>query len=251
MENKYFNAFLNLLPKGPIWEYPEPLYAALAKTFQRVENWLLLMLLEINPATTISLLARWEHIVGLPDECSRQHGGTVQERKNSLFAKLNFLGRQDKDFYKHMAKQLGYDIEITEYKPFVSGLSTCGEALYGTRQEPFYAGVLRASEYLGAAPPKQPDDVRYFWKITVLNPSVTYFQTGVSACGERLVAIQFRNDLECRIRKAAQSHTQLTVAYDYEMKYIHPTIEHFEAGVSRVGQRILTVEYHKQQEVIQ
>ncbi len=186
MENKYFNAFLNLLPKGHIWEYPEPLYVALAKTFQRVENWLLLMLLEINPATTISLLARWEHILELPDECSKK-AITMQGRKKSVIAKLSYLGEQNAKFYVNLAHGLGYEIEIIEYKPFIAGISRCGtQQLW-----------------------KDGHEVRYVWKYSIKNNALnhTYFRCGASQCGEKLLTIDAERELDCRIQKAAQAHT--------------------------------------------
>ncbi len=194
--NKYFEKFRQLLPKGPIYESEgdEKLYFALSQTFQNVHDWLLQLLIELNPITTTLLLPRWEKILNLPDECSKQSSKTFQARKASVIAKLAYLGQQNIEFYKNLAKKFGNEIEIIEYKPFIAGLSVCGHRLNGEH------------------------NVRYCWTIKVKSSDIqkAYFRTSLSQCGEKLLSLTKNTELECRIKSHAQSHT--IPIFEYEVK---------------------------------
>ncbi len=193
--NRYFEKLKQLLPKGPIWDIQEndELLKGLSKGFQRIHEWFDELLMQANPLTTTSLLKRWEKIVGLPDECAFQSANkTFYSRKASVITKLSYIGEQNIDFYKNLAKNLGYEIEIIEYKPFIAGLSRCGQNLNG------------------------PHNVRYCWtyRIKGINANLTYFRVGTSQCREKLLTINLNRELECRIKKASQPHTQPIAEYE-------------------------------------
>lgn len=72
---------------------------------------------EADPAATTQLLTDWETDWGLPDPCSVA-GGTIQQRQNSLLAKIASLGGQSIAYYEAVALALGYVITITELGDF-------------------------------------------------------------------------------------------------------------------------------------
>ena len=145
---------------------------------------------EADPRTALDLLRAWERDVGEPDECA---GGaeTIEERRARVVQKLTARGGQSRAFMVELARSLGYEIEITEYRPFVAGLSRCG-------------GPDRLNGGHG---------VRFFWSVSVSGPRLTYFRTGSSAAGEKLLTIARAEDLECVLQRAAPAHTRLIYTY--------------------------------------
>ena len=68
---------------------------------------------EADPAATLQLLTDWETEFGLPDPCSPS-GQTIQQRRNSLLAKIASIGGQSIAYYTAVAAALGFVITITE-----------------------------------------------------------------------------------------------------------------------------------------
>jgi uncharacterized protein YmfQ (DUF2313 family) len=81
---------------------------------------------ESDPRQTIELLTDWERNWGLPDPCVAEPL-TIGDRRTALMQKMTLLGAQSRQFFIDVAKQLGYDITISEYAPFMAGVSNVGE----------------------------------------------------------------------------------------------------------------------------
>ena len=183
-----------LLPRGLAWACAvgsrlRGLLAGSAEELARVDAAAVRLYDDVNPLSTVSGLADWERVLGLPSAC--QLGGTtLQERRAAVFARLSDTGRQDTAYYEELAALMGYRVTVTVYRPFVAGRSRCGDRLY-------------AGGY-----------VRHVWRVTVHGARLTRFCTGASRCGDTLLKISKAHDLECLLRTLKQAHTVLVFAYE-------------------------------------
>ena len=184
----------SLLPPGQAWTTDH--MAALTKVldviageFSRIHIRTDELLREADPRNTVEMLADWERVAGLPDTCTGDLE-TLQERRTALVQKVTGIGGQSKAYFQSIAESLGYEVEIDEFRPFICGISHCGDILNGGH------------------------DVRYNWRVRVLEPRITYFRTGLSRCGERLMSIRAAEDLECILNRLKPAHTNLIFAYE-------------------------------------
>jgi uncharacterized protein YmfQ (DUF2313 family) len=143
--------------------------------------------LEANPFTTNELLSDWERVAGLPDKCAGVLEETVQGRRNGLLAKLASTGGQSPAYFISIAAALGYEITITEFRPFRVGLSAVGDALTN-------------------------GDWQFTWRINAAETTTVPFRVGLSAVGEALRT--WGNDLlECKMNQIKPAHTILLFGY--------------------------------------
>jgi len=188
----------SLLPTGYAWDR-EPdgivnrILAGLAVVWARVHNRALAVIEEADPSTAYETLADWEENLGLPDECTRDTATTLQERRDVVVEKYTSKGDQSVNRFYRLAQALGYNVKITEHRPFVCGISRCGAS----------GDVLNGGH-----------DVRFVWTVTPLEPRLTRFRCGRSSPPERLCKITRATDLECKIRKSAYAHTLPVVNYE-------------------------------------
>ena len=188
---KYTAMLQNLLPQGLAWPrqpgtQTEGLLTALAVELERVDNRVADMLRESYPLTTTELLTDWERVTGLPEECEGL-APTVQLRREAVDQKLSSIGGQDRAYYIDVAARLGYEITITEYKPFRAGASSAGDPVYD-------------------------EEWAYAWRVDAPEESVRYFAAGESTAGEPLAT--WGNELlECVINRLKPAHTIVIFAY--------------------------------------
>ncbi|MCQ9423384.1 DUF2313 domain-containing protein [Pseudomonas sp. LJDD11] len=143
--------------------------------------------LEANPASSNELLSDWERVAGLPDKCSGALEETLQGRKNALLAKLSSTGGQSRAYFIELARVLGYDVTIEEFRPFRAGHSPAG-------------GVLTNGPWM------------FTWRLHAPRTSIISFRAGISGAGERLRT--WGNDtLECKINQLKPAHTFALFAY--------------------------------------
>lgn len=196
MSDDYLTQLLALQPPGPalprdpdsIWAR---LLAAQADGFARVEARADDLVLESDPRTCIVLLTDWERICGLPGECAPKDAvNALQVRRAAVVNVLNRLGGQTPAYFRRLAEIAGLEVEITEYRPFLCGLSACGEALNG------------------------PEEVRFAWSVVIKGQRVTWFRCGESECGYRLCDFDPAEEIECLFRQSAPAHTELVIGYD-------------------------------------
>lgn len=188
----YASAMQALLPTGRVWpRHPDStqsrVLAALAWTYQRSDASALSLLSGAFPPTALALLPEWEATMGLPDDCSIGEVQTIQKRRNAVVAKLIGQGNLSKDYYIQVAKALGYDITITEFRQSRCGFSVCGEALNG-------------------------EDWPWTWRINAGETTYVQASCGQTYCGEPL-STWGNKVLECTLARIAPPFTILLFSY--------------------------------------
>ncbi|HGD9122620.1 TPA: YmfQ family protein, partial [Escherichia coli] len=113
--------------------------------------------------------------------------GGVSDRQRAVVAKLISTGGLNRDYYIRVAAALGYTITITQFRPAMSGMSVCGDALNG-------------------------DEWPFTWRINAPQTTIKYSLAGASYCGDPL-ASWGNKQLECSINKIAPSH--LNIIFNY------------------------------------
>lgn len=184
-----------LLPPGDT--YPRHLAAfwtklldAFAEEYSRFDERSEQLLNEAMPGSSLEMLPDWERLVGLPDACSLELANTIAERRQNVVSKLTMRGGVSRSWYIAFAAKLGYTIEIDVFRPFITGISRCGDRLNGGHS------------------------VRHTWRVRVIGPRYTPFLTGASQCGDLLGKITRAEDLECQLKRRKQAHTNLIVSYE-------------------------------------
>jgi uncharacterized protein YmfQ (DUF2313 family) len=208
----YAQALLELLPRGQAWprDIDSTLYltvAGLADYWGFIDGRAAdLLERESDPRATIELLPDWERNWGLPDPCFSPMPLTISDRHRILILKMTLLGAQSREFYINWAAFLGYTIYITEYAPFMCGVSMCGD----TSAQEIAAGgdQYHMRWYVG------PPELRFFWTVHVQNARLTWFRCDAGQCGvDHLLTIGLAQDLECMIDRWKPAHT--VVVFDY------------------------------------
>lgn len=193
----YLRAALALLPRGRAWprdagttirRFWHAVAEGLARVHARSE---VLTRIEADPHLTFEVLPDWERVAGLPDECTAV-GTTLAERRLALVAKLGSRGGQSIAYFQGLATSLGYDVTITEIRPFVAGFSMCGDARWQVG----------------------PGSIRFYWSVTVNEPRVVWFRAGANQVGQDTHATITRAaDLECLLNRHKPAHTALVFSY--------------------------------------
>jgi uncharacterized protein YmfQ (DUF2313 family) len=212
----YAQALADLLPYGQAWpRWPESVLMravrGLAQTFGFVDARAAdLLERESDPRYTIELLPDWERNWGLPDPCFRS-ALSIDQRHQLLLFKMTLLGGQSRDFFIGMAAWLGYTIDITEYAPFMAGVSQAGDThgMINWNDTPGrHPEVLDYRWYIG--PPEQ----RFYWTVHVRNAPLTWFRAGSGQAGvNHHLEIGYATDLECLLRRWKPAHTD--IVFDY------------------------------------
>ncbi len=171
-----FTASLNAqLPPGDAWTNPimgalmagigEAIAALHARAYQLSE-------LETVPSLTEELIGFWETDYGLPD-CCTPLGSTLQQRRNTLLAKIAQIGGQSPGYYIAVAAALGFSVTITE-------------------------GLVGSFEWTVNVP-------------LAITPQ--FFRAGVGQAGTRLEYWSGNDELECVLNQIKPAHSVLNFAY--------------------------------------
>lgn len=190
----YRQALQALIPTGRAWPRdPDAVQfavlRALAASFQRSDNDALSILNGAFPKTAIIMLTEWEKSLGLPDDCSIGEVDTIAKRQSAIVSKLISTGGQSKSYFIGIAKALGYNITINEYRQARSGLSVCGDGING-------------------------DDWPFVWMVEGEETNISYARVGLSYCGDPLRSWG-NKQLECRLSALSPSHTLVKFGYIY------------------------------------
>jgi uncharacterized protein YmfQ (DUF2313 family) len=195
---RYYKQALKLLPPGLIWAIDEGGRLArilkasagqLAACHLRADG----LMLESSPQTASETLPEWEEMAGLPDECvgGGVDGLAVVERQELVVERLTRRGSQAVNRYLELARALGYDVQIIEYRPFICGRSACG-----------------GPDQLGRA------DARLWWRVVIKSPRLHWFRAGRGRCGERLGWGSPAVDIECQMGRRKPAHTEIIFEYE-------------------------------------
>ena len=190
---EYTQLLRDLLPPGQAFRRDtgtnlERVLTGMAPEFSRVEGRADTLALEANPATTTELLVDWERVTGLPDKCSGELEETIQGRRQAVLAKLASVGGQSIPYFIEVARQLGFEINITEFRPFRAGISRAGDPLTNGPEWPFV------------------------WRANARETTIISFRAGRSAAGEPLRSWG-NAALECKINQLKPAHTLALFGY--------------------------------------
>ena len=190
---KYLRLLQSLLPEGKAWNRNEnsrltQVLQGEAEEFARVDNRSGDLLKERDTRKTKELIVEHETDFDLPDDCS-DPAETVIERRNRLHSKLITLGQQHRPYFIALAMALGYEITITEHRPFWVGVGcvgdTCGD-----------------------------QNIIFHWTVNALSGADTiYFVVGAGEVGDPLVRYPALTLLECIIKKYKPGHTTVDFVY--------------------------------------
>lgn len=188
----YKELLKSLMPPGDAFPrdpgtHMDDLLMALAEEWARIDARGEALIVDALPSTTSEMLSDWERVAGLPDKCAGTLETTMQGRRNVLVTKLTSNGGQSKAYFQAVAKALGYEVTITEFRPFRAGLSQAGDPL---TNGPWI----------------------YTWRINATETTIIDFRAGLSAAGEPLRT--WGNDtLECKINQLKPAHTVVLFGY--------------------------------------
>jgi uncharacterized protein YmfQ (DUF2313 family) len=179
-----------LLPQGAAWSL-EPLSGwsrllrGLAEELARVDARSATLIDETDPRTTYELFTDWERVLGLPDPCVIGEQ-SLDQRRAAIVARLVGVGGQSPAYFIAVAEALGFEIGITEYRP------------YDVEDD------VEASIY--------GDDWAYAWQVNAPLETVGEF-TSDSTSDEPL-AWWGNAALECLLHRLKPAHTHLIFAYE-------------------------------------
>lgn len=187
----YLIQLQELLPEGAAWSRERDavlsqILLGLAEELARVDARANELLDEADPRVTFELLADWERVAGLPDDCAPADE-TTQQRQRSLVQKLTTMGGQSRAFFIELALKLGYPgAQIVEFRP----LTCIGEC----------TGSL------------DPDPWRFVWRLDL--PQETLMNE-LGCDGTCVEPLRSWGDalLECVISRLKPAHTKVTFAY--------------------------------------
>jgi uncharacterized protein YmfQ (DUF2313 family) len=192
-EEDYAQQLRNLLPRGLAWRLQDgsilmALLRGLAKVMHKVASraWRIVTK-EQFPGAVEEMYPDWETELGLPDPC-RPGRQNVEQRAYDILYKYNLTGGQTKAYFIGIAKFLGFDVEIEEFKAFRVGENTCGQAI-------------------------QDDNWYFVWRVLWLNARISVFRVGIDTCGTALRSWILNHELECLLGRYKPAHTHVIVAY--------------------------------------
>lgn len=205
-QEQYLDLLLSLLPKGQISIEKDSnlskVLNACAAELATVDMHARKLIEESDPRTTLEIISEYETVAGLPDECDHGVTNTLQERRTRLTQKLTKLGGQSRPYYLEIAQELGYQIQIREFKPF-----RCGESEI--------TDISMASDDYGTITElcTVESDI-FFWEVEVDGDRTTWFRAGESQCGiDSMLQLDRATDLECILNQLKPAHTHLQFIY--------------------------------------
>lgn len=141
---------------------------------------------EWHAPTTLELLSDFERVLGLPDPCMPAPE-SISQRRAAVVAKLIALGGASPAYFIELARSVGYEITITEFRPFRVGRSSAGD-------------------------PLSNGDWPHAWQVNGLQDTFGVFRAGENSAGDPLR--WWGNQLlECLLSIYKPAHTILTFAY--------------------------------------
>ena len=206
---RYKKLLGDLLPVGKAWDNVKlnTLLDAMAVEFTRVHGRAADLLAEMYPGATDELLADWESLLGIPDECTPENQ-TDDERRVQILQKLATTGGISAEYYVFIAKQLGFDISIETARPFRVGVSRVGDALTNRRGD----SRFRVGDAVG----KGLDQFgwQFYYIVTIPVTELIRFRTGGdSRVGDPLV-LYSNALLECTLKKLKPAHAGIYFRFD-------------------------------------
>ena len=209
----YAQGFAALLPQGAAWPRdPDSVLQQVVTGLAGIwadpvdGNAADLLEIEADPRTSLQMLPDWERNFGLPDTCNSEVQ-TIDARHTALVQRMTLVGAQSRAFFINLAAEIGYNVQISEYSPFMCGISRCGDTRPIAPASPSDVGYRWQ---LGAP------EIRFTWTVHVYGEKLSWFRCGGDGgqCGvDHLVTFSGATDLECLFRRYKPAHTQ--VIFDF------------------------------------
>jgi len=226
--NDYRDAFLTLLPTGQAWP-KHSIDTVLWQACDGLNNYWGtvdsragdLLERESDPRLTIELLSDWERNWGLPDPCYAAPQ-TIDQRHRELVMRMTLQGGQSRQFFIDVSAYIGYDISITEYRPFMVGIDRCGDnrELISGEDQSLMVGLglptnVTAHGVYGDYPYiLGPPENRFFWTVHVHVADLQWFRASSGQTGvDPHLRIGLADDLECLLNRWKPAHTE--IIFDY------------------------------------
>jgi uncharacterized protein YmfQ (DUF2313 family) len=153
---------------------------------------------ESDPRITIEMLPDWERNWGLPDPCYPDVT-SIAERQLMLIKQMTMTGAQSRQFFISVGQWVGHDITITEFSPFMCGMSNVGDTRDAKGHFRWQIG---------------PPEMRFYWTAHAGQAKLTWFRCSSGQCGvDPHLRIGIEQDFECLLRRWKPAHTGLV--YDY------------------------------------
>lgn len=177
-----------LLPVGDAWIRSKDgtlsrVLAVIADALARVDARGDALLREADPRRAVELLADWERVTGIRADEEL----TQQERRGEVVSRLVTTGGQSRTYFIELARALGYEVTITEFRPFRAGRSVAGDALTNGQW-------------------------RNTWRVNAPPVTIWPFRAGAGAAGEPL-RVWGNERLESTIERYAPAHTVVQFGY--------------------------------------
>ena len=228
----YTEALADLLPFGLAWpRWRETITMQLVHGLSCIWEFVDgraadLLEIESDPRKTVELLPDWERNWGLPDPCM-QAPQTIEARHFAFVQRMTLQGAQSRQFLINIAAQVGYNVTISEFRPFMVGLDACGDnRVYGDGSNPMHnqwgqiilnpngtpveLGELSEWPNYGLGPIEN----RYYFVVHVHASSLMWFRSASGIVGvDPHLRIGIANDLECLINRYKPAHT--IALFDY------------------------------------
>lgn len=187
LADRYTRQLMALFPVGAAWPRDPgsvrwQVMAAIGAELAAVHTFLVQVLAERSPRTATRLLAEWEAVLGLPDDCVGAPE-TIAERRRLAHARMVATGGQSRAYFVEQARTLGFDIEIIEYRTRWCGMRRCGEPFGG-------------------------EEMQFTWRVVEHAGTVRPRRFGEAHCGEPFT-VWGNRALVCMLRRLAPAHTEI------------------------------------------
>ncbi|MCP4352281.1 MAG: DUF2313 domain-containing protein [Desulfobacterales bacterium] len=188
----YLKLLQALLPVGNAWPREfgtvmSRLLLGMSDGYQRVHNYFLNIIEESDPRTANITLVDWERFCGIKDPQNQ-----LQDRRNEVVTILISKGGQSKAYFEKLTELMGYEVEISERRPFVCGASEVGEI-----------------HELGGG-----YAVNFLWDVIIKGQRITWFRCSESECGDHFAEISGAEKLEELLRKYQPAQSKLIIGYE-------------------------------------
>lgn len=180
-----------LLPGGPAWQdsLTLRLLNAWAQEFGRLDVRIRDLLEEADPRTSEELLADWELLLGLPDDCMQGVALSIEDRRRFAWQKLRARGGQSAAYFVGLAETLGVSgVTIDDKFLQPTCMGNCNDRLYSQADE-------------------------FVWRVNVPQ-AVQHARMGNcnDDCNDA-VQLYTPNLIECPIRERKPAHTVVLFSY--------------------------------------
>lgn len=186
----YAEQLRGLMPRGPAWNdaFVANILAAWAEELARFDLRTATLVEEADPRTADELLADWERVLGLPDDCVAGVDLSINERRLLAWQRLTELGGQSRAYFIALAAGFGEpDVTITEFRPMNCN-DDCNDALYSEAD-------------------------KYVWRVNIPHAAANLRLMNCNDDCNDALQMYTPNLIECPINERKPAHTNVIFTY--------------------------------------